>query len=104
MHLKGTEEEAPGGAGEGPGEEVFVWEEGDEHAGWEDGDEGCGEGEALKHGDGVVVEFVEGVDCAPEVGNFVFEEAAGEWEDAVEGLGELEEEGVSEGFWVDGEG
>ncbi len=32
------------------------------------------------------MEFVDGVEGAPEVGDFVFEEAASEGEDAVEGL------------------
>ena len=35
------------------------------------------------------VEFVEGVDRAPEVGDFVFEKAPGEGKDAVNALGQL---------------
>lgn len=34
-----------------------------------------------------MLQFDDGVEGAPEVGDFVFEEAAGEGEDAVEGLG-----------------
>lgn len=44
------------------------------------------------------------MDCvkgAPEVGDFVFEYASGEGEDAVNGLGELEEGGVVERCGVD---
>ena len=104
MDLKRAEEEAPGGAGEGPREEVFAREERDGHAGGEDGDEGCGEGEALELRKGVGVQFVDSVQGAPEVGDFVFEEAAGEGEDAVDGLGELEERRVVEGGWVEVEG
>ena len=45
-----------------------------------------------------------GVEGAPEVGDFVFEEAAGEGEDAVDGLGELEEGGVVSGGRVEVQG
>ena len=104
MDLKRAEEEAPRGAGEGPGEEVFAREERDGHAGGEDGDEGCGEGEALEQGSGGGVKFVESVEGAPDVGDFVFKEATAEGEDAVYGLGELEEGRVVEGGWVEVEG
>lgn len=49
------------------------------------------------------MEFVEGMQGAPEVGDFVFEEAAGEGEDAVDGLGELEKDWVIPRFSVEGE-
>ena len=44
------------------------------------------------------------VEDAPEVGDFVFEDAAGEGEDAVDGLGELEERGVVDGLRIRLEG
>ncbi|KAI4120217.1 MAG: hypothetical protein LQ347_007133 [Umbilicaria vellea] len=89
VDLEGAEEEGPGGAGERPGQEVFAREERDGHAGGEDGDESGEEGDAAEGGERVGVQFVYGVQSAPEVGDFVFEEAAGEGEDAVDGLGEL---------------
>jgi len=52
----------------------------------------------------VLADFEDGVEGAPEVGNFVFEEAADEWEDAVDGLGELEKRWVVCGLGVDFEG
>lgn len=104
MHLEGAEEEGPGGAGERPGEELFAREERDGHAGREDGDESGEEGDAAEGGERVAVQFVDGVEGAPEVGDFVFEEAAGEGEDAVDGLGELCEGWVVPGGGVEGEG
>ena len=100
MDLKRAEKEPPRRASERPGKEIFAREEGDGHAGGEDGDDGCKEGDALEGVGGVGVEFVEGVEGAPEVGDFVFEEAAGEGEDAVDGLGELDEGGVVAGCGV----
>ncbi len=47
---------------------------------------------------------MDGVNDTPGVGNFVFEKATSEWEDAVEGLGDLKEGMVIEGFGVEGDG
>ena len=98
MDLEAAEVETPGAGGEGEGEEVAAGVEGDGHCRGEDGDEGRGEGDALEERHGVGVQFVDsGVQDAPEVGDFVFDEAAGEGEDAVDDLGELEGERIEGG-------
>lgn len=47
---------------------------------------------------------MDGVDNAPDVCNLVFEEAAGEGENAVKGLGNLKEEWIIECFRIEGDG
>lgn len=89
VDLVGEEEEGEGGGGQGVGEEVGVRAGGDEEGGGQRCGKGEVEGEAGEgdEGGGDVGELVDGVEAAPEVGDFVFEEAAGEGEDAVDGLG-----------------
>ena len=101
MDLKTPKKETPRAARESPGREVPAWVKGDEHTGGLDEDEGDEEGDALEEGGGVGVEFVDEVDAAPEVCDFVFEDAAGEGEDSVDYLGELEKVGVDWGGEVD---
>jgi len=50
------------------------------------------------------VQFVDRVEGAPEIGDFVFEDTAGEGEDTVDGLGELEKRWVVPCVAVRGEG
>lgn len=54
----------------------------------------------MDEGTWVYVKFMEGMEGAPKVGDFVFEETAGEGEDSVDGLGELEEDWVVPCFSV----
>ena len=69
----------------------------DEHPGGEDTGDGDEEGDLLDHGLGVGGQFVDCVEGAPEVGDFVLKYAAREGEDAMDGLGELEDGGVEDG-------
>ena len=91
MDLEAAEEEAPCAACQCPWKVGAAWVEGYEHTCGFNGPKGGKERETLKEWRRVAVEFDDEMDAIPEVGDFVFEDAAGEGEDAVDHLSELEE-------------
>lgn len=104
MHLERAKKESPRCAGHSPRHQIFSREERDDHGGGQNKDDCEEEGNLLDHGFGILMEFVECVYCAPEVGDFVLEDPAGEGEDAVNGLNELQEWWIVPGFAVNGDG
>lgn len=93
MDLEAEEEEAECAGCEGVGEEGGPWTAEEDGHGGEDGHKGEVGAQTGELDVGFqTVEFVEGVEGAPDVCDFVFKKAAGEGEDAMDHLGELESE------------
>ena len=92
MDLEAAEEEAPGCGCEGSWNKALVRKEEDNGAGWRNGCQGEEKGCSGEQRAVVSIQLVQarGVHGAPDVGDFVFEEAAGEGKDAMDGLCELD--------------
>lgn len=93
MDLKTAQEESPGAGGESKREEFFLWFEEDEEAGRHACREGGEQREALQGRRRKGSQFEERVEGAPDIGDFVFEEATLEGEDAVDHLDGLFDHG-----------
>ena len=101
MDLIGAKEEAPGCGGKCCQKHLFPWSEEEQYARRDDRGECEAECCTTQQCRIVAVQFMQsrGVDCAPDVGDLVFEKATCKWKDTMDGLRDLNEIGIVPGFF-----
>ena len=100
MNLPAEEKEAPCSRCKGERHRRLAWPQEDDEVGRDDGEKGGDGGSFLQQLRRVVLDLDDHVESAPEVGDFVFEEAAGEREDTVDHLHQLVDHGIVDGLGI----